>query len=473
MAKKAPNKTKTERADRLPRPKGHDKGPLVEGKVELLDADKMAEKDGEYLCQVVSLLQKRQDDGSLRMVRILHAGTAKIVSAEPQNSATRLAPHLTMLRPRVVPGAPMELYSTDSDLSKLPDQYILAKDEYVLPFGHCFGAESDDDVLEKNGKKRGAEYEILKYPDPSDPVWEEADLSPYEYPPTDENADLVVATERLDYVPEVSNETKYVDKAKRSIGLGWYGERLRVTHRLSKSDGFPYYDYHYKNGARTKLFYCPPGQFVMGSNHLSEEEKPAHIINMTCGTYMQRFALRVGEFAAFVKATGYKTTREKEDTSPNAVSWKSPGFPVNDKHPVVLVTLDDVQECAKWMGLKIPTEHQWEYAARGPDARPFPWGYDPPSNDLLIWSGSGISRTGTEECGKVPDGQSPWGGEDMAGNAWEWTCSEYAKYPADAPQPPATYWKIGGLFTFVDPANADRVVFVQRDAQLPPIGLEK
>lgn len=471
MAKKT-DKTKTERAAALPRPKGHDKGPVVPGTLKLLDIDKLAEKDGTYTVQVVTLLQQRQIDNTLKMVRILHAGTAKIVVSDPVNSATRVAPHMTMLHPPVTPGAPTELYSTDSDLSQLSDQYIMAKDEYVLPFGKIYGAETDEEILAANGRTRGAPYEILKYPSASDPAWSEVDLSSYDYPPTDENADLSIATGKLTEVPEISDKTNFVDKAKRELGLGWYGERLRVTHTLSK-DGFPFYDYHYKNDARTQLFYAPPGQFVMGSDHLSEEEKPAHIINMTMGTYMQRFALRIGEFAAFVAATGYKTTREKEDTGSSSVSWKSPGFPVNDKHPVVLVTLDDVQECAKWMGLKIPTEHQWEYSARGCDARPFPWGYDPPSNDLLIWSGSGISRTGTEECGKVPAGRSPWGGEDMAGNAWEWTCSEYAKYPADAPTPPKAFWDNQHLFSFVDTQQPNGVTFVQRDAILPPIGLDK
>ncbi len=471
MAKKT-DKTKTERAAALPRPKGHDKGPVVPGQLKLLDIDKLAEKDGTYPVQVVTLLQQRQIDGTLKTVRILHAGTAKIVVSDPVNSATRVAPHMTMLQPQVTPGAPTELYSPDSDLSQLADQYIMAKDEYVLPFGKVYGAETDEEILAANGRTRGAPYEILKYPSPSDPAWSEVDLASYDYPPTDENADLSIATGKLTEVPEISDKTNFVDKAKRELGLGWYGERLRVTHKLSQ-DGFPFYDYHYKNGARTQLFYAPPGQFVMGSDHLSEEEKPAHIINMTMGTYMQRFALRIGEFAAFVAATGYKTTREKEDTGSASVSWKSPGFPVNDKHPVVLVTLDDVQECARWMGLKIPTEHQWEYSARGCDARPFPWGYDPPSNDLLIWSGSGNSRTGTEECGKVPAGRSPWGGEDMAGNAWEWTCSEYAKYPADAPTPPKAFWNNEHLFTFVDSQQPNAVVFMQRDAILPPIGLDK
>ena len=87
-------------------------------------------------------------------------------------------------------------------------------------------------------------------------------------------------------------------------------------------------------------------------------------------------------------------------------------------HPVVYVSWNDAQSFCEWAGLFLPTEQQWEKAARGTDGRMYPWGKDPPTTDLCNFN----SNVGdTTPVGRYsPQGDSPYGIVDMAGNVWEW-----------------------------------------------------
>jgi formylglycine-generating enzyme required for sulfatase activity len=98
------------------------------------------------------------------------------------------------------------------------------------------------------------------------------------------------------------------------------------------------------------------------------------------------------------------------------------------RQPVDDLDWDQANSYARWVGGRLPTEAEWEKACRGTDERIYPWGsQQPPSPELLNFSESGLGFV--TDVGSYPDGASPYGLQDMAGNVDEWTSSLYRDYP--------------------------------------------
>jgi len=172
----------------------------------------------------------------------------------------------------------------------------------------------------------------------------------------------------------------------------------------------------------------PAGPFVLGSDTGRGDEAPAHEVDLPAFE-IDKFEVTNADFATFVEATGYKTDAEKAGVS-NAWRTYAQG---KDNHPVVKVSWNDAVAYCQWLGKRLPTEAEWERAARGTEGLIYPWGneYDP---EKVNGKDRGIR--GTTAAGSFPEGASPDGVMDMAGNVWEWTADWYKPYPGSTYQSP-------------------------------------
>jgi formylglycine-generating enzyme required for sulfatase activity len=171
----------------------------------------------------------------------------------------------------------------------------------------------------------------------------------------------------------------------------------------------------------------PAGWFTMGSNprrdpHAHDEEQPQHRLYLP-EFRLARVAVTIAQFAAFVRATGYRTDAEAEGYE---CYWESPHgppghmLPEKSNHPVTCVSWYDAQPFCPWGGVRLPTEAEWEKAAPGTDGRIYPWGDDGPDPERCNY---GNIIADTAPVGSCAAGVSPCGALQMAGNTWEWTFS--------------------------------------------------
>ncbi|HWO08837.1 MAG TPA: bifunctional serine/threonine-protein kinase/formylglycine-generating enzyme family protein [Polyangiaceae bacterium] len=155
----------------------------------------------------------------------------------------------------------------------------------------------------------------------------------------------------------------------------------------------------------------PAGTFLMG-----RERRSVHIDAF----YIDATPVTNEQFMRFVEVTHYRPSERGAERFLHHL----PGRRIprgKEHHPVVYVSWADAREYAAWAGKRLPSEAEWEKAARGTDGRKYPWGRTEPSPRNANY---GNTRGDTAPVGSFPDGASPYGALDLAGNVWEW-CSEY------------------------------------------------
>jgi len=205
--------------------------------------------------------------------------------------------------------------------------------------------------------------------------------------------------------------------------------------------------------------YVPKGDFEMGST-VNEDEEPPHTVSLDA-FWLDQTEVTNAMFAQFVAESGYKTSAENGSgagywsgdgwSKANfGVTWQHPRGPATsvdemDNYPVVQISWEDALAYCDWAGRRLPSEAEWEKAARGTDERAYPWGSQPPAGDLANLADSNLpykdSDYGIDDSylfvapvGSYPNGASFYGALDMAGNVWEWVADWYAlEYYGAAP----------------------------------------
>jgi formylglycine-generating enzyme required for sulfatase activity len=168
------------------------------------------------------------------------------------------------------------------------------------------------------------------------------------------------------------------------------------------------------------LVYIPPGKFIMGADDYEDYERPAHEVYLD-GYWMGKYTITFDQYEKFCT----ETSRDSNDISD--AGWG------RGKRPVISVSWYDANDYCKWLSsktglnFKLPTEAQWEKAARGTNGQIYPWGNQDADENLANF-GDDKKDGKTYPVGSYPLSASPYGIMEMAGNVWEWCSDWYGNY---------------------------------------------
>ncbi len=177
------------------------------------------------------------------------------------------------------------------------------------------------------------------------------------------------------------------------------------------------------------------GSFWMGDDNGPADEKPRHQVQVA-EFFIDRNKVTNAQFARFMNARGTQAVGGQRwyDIDDNDArihrrtgQWTADAGHEND--PVVEASWYGAVAYCQWLGKRLPSEAEWEKAARGTDGRKYPWGGEPPDKSRAHFAGAWNEL---KSVGSFPKGASPYGVLDMAGNGWEWVSSAYVPYPYDA-----------------------------------------
>jgi len=216
--------------------------------------------------------------------------------------------------------------------------------------------------------------------------------------------------ENLPTAEQLGNEHQLLEKAKIDKNDKQVGLTMPMYYPDSRLGDQP-----------NQMILIPAGEFIMGTDKRLPDEGPEHKVTLKA-YYIDRYEVTNLQYRKFNNETHRRSpTHFRNRTFP----------PGKADHPVTYVSWEDADAYCHWAGKRLPSDEEWEKAARGSDGRMFPWGNEfdiKRANTPLRWKK--LSQFGdTTPVGAFPQGASPYGLMDMSGNVWEWTASWYKPYP--------------------------------------------
>ena len=337
---------------------------------------------------------------------------------------------------------PPELWLGSPPPSPATDIYSLACVFYEMLSGRkLFDGKTPPVVMQKHFNRQDLK---IKWPKNIDRQYQRILKKALKKEPNDRYGNVAEFISALQEVKPVQ-EPEAVKRKHMPIWLQWTGAvALGIGLLLAGWFGKPRLNAHSPVTTRVNpndlavMVYVPEGNFSMGSNSKNaiNREKPEHSVFLE-SYYIYQHEVTNAQFARFTESTGYQTDAEKQGSSDVIVGnawkemrgayWAAPeGSGSNivgrGSHPVVHVSWNDAQAYCQWAGARLPSEAEWEKAARGTDRRKYPWGNASPSCEKANFSGC---VGGTTPVGSYPLGASPYGALDMAGNVFEWVSDWY------------------------------------------------
>ena len=245
-------------------------------------------------------------------------------------------------------------------------------------------------------------------------------------------------------VTQVAQSTQYAHETEVAFVLALETEQAIATQtqvwqmtQAAIATPTPYFEVTIREKDNMEMVYVPAGEFNMGAREdddpARDDEKPMHTVYLD-GYYIDRFEVTSGQYAKYLNANPLgKKWMPSNDVShvinSNGIWQAKEGY---EDHPVVNIIWAGAVNYCNWVGGDLPTEAQWEKAAKGTDERRYPWGNEFKSVPIRLnfddseYSFMDDGYVKTAPVGIYPEGMSPYGVMDMGGNVWEWTNDWFA-----------------------------------------------